>query len=240
MSATDTETTGDTERAERPVLTRSFEAEITNDGRTIEALCVPYNTPAEVADPPTFERYKEMFVKGAFARAVKAPFRVWLNFEHKPGLNNVVGSGVRFEERDEGLYGELEIDEGHDGEKVLRFVHKNILRALSVEFKPMTRDTPDERGIVVRRSVHLEAVALCRVGAYEDAKVLAVRTPPEVDEALRPHDMDPVRVERLRAIGIVLPDRYHKAHPAETDTPADAGTSDDGTRQNEQTPTSKE
>jgi hypothetical protein len=85
-------------------------------------------------------------------------------------------------------------------------------------------------------------LAFCREGAFKGALVLAVRTPPEqiVDEALMPVDMDPERVERLRAQGIVLPDRYSKAHPAETDTPAEAGTSDDGTRHTDTTTSSKE
>jgi hypothetical protein len=64
---------------------------------------------------------------------------------------------------------------------------------------------------------------------------LAVRTDddePEqtLDAALLPTFIDPERVERLRAQGIVLPDRYQKAQPAQ-DTPPEGGTSDDGTRQ---------
>lgn len=224
----------ETERAERPVLRREFAAELStrSDGRTIDALIVPYNVPTEVADPPDYRRYTEMFVKGAFARALKAPFRVWLNFEHKPGFQNVIGNGVTFEERDDGLYGELEIDEGQDGDKALRFVHKNILRSLSVEFKAMSRDLPNADGVVVRRSVHLDAVALCRRGAYDDAKVLAVREEPHliVEEALRPVDIPTEAIDRCRRLGIALPQRY-QAHPADPDTPAEAGTSEDGTRQ---------
>ena len=61
---------------------------------------------------------------------------------------------------------------------------------------------------------------------------LAVRETADVivDEAFLPVDMDPELVKRLRARGIELPDRY-QAHPAETDTPPEGGTSEDGTRQ---------
>lgn len=240
MSELDGHTEQHPETAERPFLRREFAAELLGaNGRTIDGLVVPFNAPTRVADPPDYKPYMEMFVKGAFARALKAPFRVWLNFEHKPGFQNVIGNGVTFEERDDGLYGSLEIDEGQDGDKALRFVNKRILRSLSVEFKPMSRDTPNDEGIVVRKSVHLDAVALCRQGAYDDAKVLAVREEPLlIDAALLPVDIDTARVERLRAQGIVLPSRY-EAHPGNTGTPAQTGTPDDGTRQTEVKQSSK-
>ncbi len=158
------------------LLKRKFNievAEIDGDGRTIHALVVPYNKPTEVNDG--YGPYREQFVHGAFKRAVDVPNRVWLNFEHHPGFSNVIGNGIEFEERQDGLYGQLEVDASDEGEKALRFINKRVLTGMSVEFKPMSKD-PNIDGVVTRRSVHLDAVALCRVGAYEDAKVLAVRT----------------------------------------------------------------
>jgi hypothetical protein len=74
--------------------------------------------------------------------------------------------------------------------------------------------------------------------------VLAIRHEMEQEQTLEaellPVDLDPERVARLRALGIVLPDRYTKAHPDETGTPADAGTPDDGTRQTTANTSSKE
>ncbi len=158
------------------LLKRTFNievAEVDGDGRTIHALVVPYGKPTLVDDG--YGPYKEMFVKGAFKRAVDVPNRVWLNFEHHPGFSNVIGNGIEFEERADGLYGQLEVDASDEGEKALRFINKRVLTGMSVEFKPMSKDANID-GVVTRRSVHLDAVALCRVGAYEDAKVLAVRT----------------------------------------------------------------
>jgi hypothetical protein len=55
-----------------------------------------------------------------------------------------------------------------------------------------------------------------------------------------PAPIDPERVERLRAQGIVLPDRY-QAHPVNEGTPAEADTpDDDGTRQTENNTSSEE
>ncbi len=178
------------------VLKRTFNievAEVDGDGRTIHALCVPYGKPTTVDDG--YGPYKEVFIKGAFSRAVNVPNRVWLNFEHHPGFSNVIGNGVQFEERDDGLYGQLEVDQSDEGDKALRFINKRVLTGMSVEFKPMSHDKPVD-GLVTRRSVHLDAVALCRVGAYDDAKVLAVRTE-SVSDDLKPAEFDPKLAEML-------------------------------------------
>jgi hypothetical protein len=96
-------------------------------------------------------------------------------------------------------------------------------------------------GIVQRFKANLRAVAFVREGAFAGAQVLAVREDIEheqtLDAELRVAAIDPERVERLRAQGIVLPSRY-EAHPA--DTPATAGTSNDGTRQPEVNTSSEE
>ncbi len=178
------------------LLKRTFNvevAEVAGDGRTIHALCVPYGKPTLVDDG--YGPYKEVFVKGAFSRAVNVPNRVWLNFEHHPGFSNVIGNGVEFEERNDGLYGQLEVDESAEGDKALRFINRRVLTGMSVEFKPLSKDKPVD-GVVTRKSVHLDAVALCRVGAYEDAQVLAVRSESVTPEQ-QPAPFDPELAEKL-------------------------------------------
>lgn len=181
--------------SDEQLLVRSFDARLdeVGDGRTLVGRCVPFNEVATVSDGGT--AYQEMFVQGAFARAVKAPNRVWLNFEHSAGISNVLGHGVAFEEHRDGLYGTLRIDEGADGEKALRLHREGILESLSVQFRPMSRQRIQD-GIVVRDSVHLDAVALCREGAYEGAKVLAVRAKDVLAEQ-RPADLDPALAQSL-------------------------------------------
>ncbi len=185
-------------------LRRSFDANLTedSDGRTLEGLCVPYNVPTQVDDGQG--PYHEMFVKGAFGRAVKAPNRVYLNFEHKPGISNVLGHGVTFEERDDGLYGSLEIDPGPDGEKARRLYRQGVLSSLSVEFKPMSKPKNVD-GVVRRTAVHLDAVALCRQGAYEGAKVLAIRDDPVIPLP-QPVQFNPDLAAGLEALGFTVPD----------------------------------
>lgn len=195
---------------EPELLRRSFDATLTSegDGRTLEGLCVPYNVPAQVDDGQG--PYKEMFVKGAFARAVKAPNRVFLNFEHKPGISNVLGHGLTFQERDDGLYGSLEIDDGEEGNKALRLYRQGILGGLSVEFKPMSMSRT-VNGVVERNNVHLDAVALCRTGtgAYKEAQVLAVRTDSvekEIPDTVMVRPFDPELAAGLSRLGFDIPD----------------------------------
>lgn len=193
--------------ADDPVtLIRTFDAELeeTGDGRTLEGICVPYNVPATVDDG--MGPYQEMFVAGAFARAVKAPNRVYLNFEHRPGISNVLGHGVEFEERTDGLFGKLQIEEGPDGAKAMRLYRQQVLTSLSVEFKPMGKSARNDAGIVERRSVHLDAVALCRIGAYEEARVLAIRTDPLIHIDPLPV-FDPELAEKLEQNGVFVPTR---------------------------------
>ncbi len=197
------------------LLKRTFNievAEVDGDGRTIHALVVPYGVPAVVNDG--MGPYKEVFVKGAFKRAVDVPNRVFLNWEHRETFSDVIGNGVRFEERSDGLYGELQVDEGEVGDKALRFIDKGVMTGMSVEFKPMSRDA-NVNGVVTRRSVHLDAVALCRSGAFKGAEVLAVRTE-SVMEDLKPHTFDPALLEKLaRFVEIPESMRIGTADPEE-------------------------
>lgn len=171
------------------------------DGRTLDGLCVPYDIPATVADPPSYQPYQEMFVKGAFARAVKAPNRVLVDFEHRTGIGNVLGHGIQFEERADGLYGTLRISEHADGDKALALVRNKVLAGLSVGFKALKSRRVD--GIVQRLVVHLDRIALVREGSWEQAQVLAVRSAPVLPRAEK---INPGLAEDLRHFGINVPE----------------------------------
>lgn len=170
------------------LLIREFPVELTEgDGRTLEGRVVPYGVAARVADPPDFRPYEEMFVRGAFRGAVKAPNRVFLAFGHamdETNIRNIVGHGVEFEEHDDGLHGRFRILDDQDGEKARLLIREKILGSFSVEFKPLA--VPKiVNGVVQRLKVHLDRVALVRQGAYPTAEVLALREAP-VDDEQRP------------------------------------------------------
>ena len=230
------------ERAERPVLLRTFETEFTvGDGRTVDVRVVPYDVEAHVSDDGGRTVYREVWDQSAFDDQLVAGHRlkVLLNFEHRGSIGDVVGRGVALRSvPGDGLHGSFRISDTRDGDKALELINDGILDGVSLEAyaKKSIRSTD---GLVRRLKAHLKNVALVREGAFTDARVLAVREASEqiIDEAFLPVDMAPDLVERLRGIGVALPDRY-QAHPedkgtsAETDTPDVEGTrraNDNGT-----------
>lgn len=241
MTTTTIEETETTDGRESGLLHRTFAADLQQgDGRTIDVRIVPYGERATVDDGKG--AYQEEFAPGAFDDQLVAGHRlkVWLNFQHQRGIDAVVGKGVALREERDGLYGSFRAFEDAAGDKALLLVKEGMLDSVSLEFLSKRAIRTGE-GIVRRVKAHLDAVALCRQGAYSGAQVLAVREAPGqiLDEELLPVYMDPRLVERLRAQGVVLPDRY-QAHPDESDTPAETGTSEDGTRQTEPTTSSEE
>lgn len=218
-------------------IIRTFAAEMSaGEGRTIDVRVVPYGERITHNDGlggvPKGVPYQEEWIPGAFAGQERAANRVLVNFEHQEGLAGVIGHGTALLERSDGLYGSFRMHETPDGDKALMLVREGVLGGVSLEAKGRksyrTRD-----GVIQRVKAHLVNIALCRSPAYTGAVVLAVREEAEiVDEEFLPVQLDPELIERCRSLGIALPQRY-EAHPAETDTPAETGTSEDGTRQSD-------
>ena len=168
------------------------------DGRTVYGRVVPYDDVAEVSDDGGVTTYRESFAHGAFSRATRAPHRVELTHEHDAGLFGTVGKGVELDERDDGLYGVFRVFEGNAGDQVLTLVREKILPGLSIVGVALS---PGKRrgGVVVRTSVALQAVGLCRRPAYDRAEVLAVRSAFDREVPRRNVELD----ARLEALGIV-------------------------------------
>jgi HK97 family phage prohead protease len=246
MTEAGTETELVDEAPERGLLRREYATELTpaGDGRTIDVRIVPYGERIEHNDGlggvPKGVVYREEWAPGCFDEQLVAGHRlkVLLNFEHHKGIENVVGKGVALRSARDGLHGTFRALENEAGRTALELVNDGILDGVSLEAKPK-KSVRTADGVVHRIRAHLVNVALCRSPAYSGARVLAVRTETIIDEDLLPVAIDPELAERLRARGVALPDRY-KAHPAEPDTPAETGTSEDGTRQPAKTTSSKE
>jgi hypothetical protein len=110
---------------------------------------------------------------------------------------------------------------------------------VSLEARPV-KNIRAAGGLIQRAKANLYAIAFTRFGAYSGARVLALREEPETtfDAALLPVDMAPDLIERCRQAGVKLPQRY-QAHPDDTDTPAESGTPEDGTRHTDPTTSSE-
>ncbi len=221
-----------TEPAERPVLRRAFEAQITpGDGRTIDVRVVPYGVPAMVSDGGPV--YREEWAHGCFDDQMQAANRLLANVEHELGIGGIVARGVTYSSDHVGFNATVRMLSGQDADKTLELVNDGVFGGISLEAFPK-KSVRTAEGVVRRVKAHLDKIAFCRRPAFEDAVVLAVRheviDEHTIDETLLPLDIDPAMLERCRALGVRLPERY-KAHPAVADTPANqSGTSEDGTR----------
>ena len=162
------------------LLHRSFTLEdptVSEDGRTVEGLAVPYGVPTPVADvtPRGLVRYREMFERGAFKRATKAPNRVTLVYGHSDGFGDRMGYGQAFEERDDGLHATFRLDESRAAQArdALLSSHRSLsIGFASISPKPYTEQDGE---LVVRKAVHLVHVAAVPAGAYAGAVVGSVR-----------------------------------------------------------------
>jgi HK97 family phage prohead protease len=227
-----------TQRPERAVAVRRLDTQIeAGDGRTISFRIAPFGELATCADGlgglPRGVPYQEELLPGLYDKQLRAANRVLLNFEHQQGIAGVVGHGVDLAHRSDGYHGTFRIHDSADGDKTLMLVREGVLQGASVE-SYWLKSIRSAAGVIQRVKAHLEAVAICRVGAYPSAVMTGLRMdeiPDEIllDEALLPVPPDDEMLARCRALGIRIPQRY-QAHPAETDTPAETGTSEDGTR----------
>lgn len=189
---------------EDALLTRSFEVPLQEgDGRNIVARIVPYNEVTTVADPPSFELYREAFLPGSVTNAENR-VDAYVNVDHEQGFDRVIGfaRSELLEDRPDGCWATLRVLPGDVGDKALELVREGVLGALSLEFKSL-RQRRTVEGVVQRIRVHVNRVSLVRRGAYPSAQVMAVREAPVVDVGLsRP--LDPGLAERLAGHGVRL------------------------------------
>lgn len=232
MSTLETNAEQNIEAAERPFLVREFvTTNMEIKGRTVDVRVVPFGEVARVSDPPYQTVYEEQWMPGVFDHQLNAANRIHAKYGHSDSVVDVVGHGLSLRSvAGDGYHITTTIHETIQGETALELLRGGALPAVSLEARPV-KSVRSAGGVVQRMKANLSSFAFCRVGAFAGAQVLAMREQPEtlVDEALLPVDMDPDLVERCRQAGMQLPQRY-QAQPAETDTPASAGTSGDGTR----------
>jgi HK97 family phage prohead protease len=167
---------GSESRARRERIVRTFPASLVErtDGRTIDALIVPYNVPTVLSDNGG-PRYEETWRYGAFEEQIRAPGgpKIFVNVEHEQGIRGVVGHGIQLREEPSGLHGVFELHDTEDGRKALHLVRAGLLTGLSLE--AIAQHSLRRGEMVERVKARLEAVALTRRPAYKDAKMLAVR-----------------------------------------------------------------
>jgi Escherichia/Staphylococcus phage prohead protease len=174
-----------------------------NEGRILEGVLVPYNTPTRVQDPGG-PPYMEVFEPGAFKRQLAAADKVQLRFEHRDGLTDRVGRGLEMHERDDGLFGRFRVVDGVIGDHALALVDEGMIGGFSVGFADLARlERRNEKGHVLRQRCHLADVSLVPEPAYAGTAVAHRHSPSPL--AAPPPAVSEEQLARLAAIGITLP-----------------------------------
>lgn len=165
-------------------------------GRTIIGKAAPYDTVGTIEGRDGSTR-KVRLEPGVFRRAMRAPHRVEMRFEHGADSNimAVVGHGVSLEEKADGLYGSWRALDTPVGEQALALIDAGITRGLSVGFYQRAAHT-DADGTLVITTGHLVEVSLCREAAFAGAEVQMVAHAPRLE---RSSELD----ERLRSLGLL-------------------------------------
>ena len=175
------------------MITRSFTAELSLDGRTVEGLVVPYDVPAEVCDEhgPT-PVYREVFTETSFARQLQGIAagrarhqEIGFTLDHRLDLDRHVGYMADAESTPVGLRARFALYPTANLELVRAMLAESHT-GLSVEAALLkSRVRPD--GVVERRVAQLVRVAAVPTPAYAGAGITALRADAGVDvDEIRP------------------------------------------------------
>ena len=165
---------------------------VDTDGRTVQGICVPYNETTYRV--PGGERIQ----RGAFKRSIAhRSDKIPLCRGHSSDM--VMGWSRSFTEDTAGLLGDFVVNQGDDGDKLLRDVHNGYLPAMSVCFEATRNGIGrGDDGVLEVREAKLVEVSLVGIPAYEGATVTAVRSAQDLAELLAPFenlpkwDLDPL------------------------------------------------
>ena len=161
--------------------------------RMIELIVMPYEREAIVNYAG--RQIREVCTRGAFEKIDPGRRRVYANRDHDP--NRAIGKAVAIRDDPEGLVGTFLISETDLGDETLQLADDGILDASAgFRIKPEGETWHERRTLRRLTKVWLHHVALTPDPAYEDARVLAVRTAQLPPPGATPF-LDQVRAWRL-------------------------------------------
>ena len=164
--------------------------------RLVEGIVVPWAETSYLTPDPRGERFRS----GSLTRTIKERgdrVKLFRNHDHKVG----VGKPVAWKPaHPDGCWVQFRIANTPPGDEVLTEIREGMLDAFSVGFMPV-RETrgPDGAREVIEAALH--EVSICPMGAYDGARVLAMRTP-------RPAPFTIPPMPDVNLSPVVLPSRW--------------------------------
>jgi hypothetical protein len=169
--------------------------------RIVEGIVVPWDETSFLTPDPNGERFRP----GSLNRTLgdrdrqRRPVLLFRNHNHE----KAVGKSLSWENRDNGCWMQFRIGSGLDGDAILTEVTEGLLDAFSVGFIPVRHARGDDGAReVVEAKLH--EVSITPIGAYDGARVLAVRKPAEPVSTIPPLPPMP----KVDLSPVVLPSRW--------------------------------
>jgi HK97 family phage prohead protease len=159
----------------RPFLSRAFGAtdlEVRGDGRTLVGIAVPFDTPTWIGDLGA----EEVFRRGSFARTIRERadrVKILANHDRRSWP---LGRATLLREDPTGLYLEARVSATAAGDEALELIRDGALDAFSVGFQSIDERWSRNGDLVERLEVALREVSVVAFPAYDDARIVAVRS----------------------------------------------------------------
>lgn len=140
----------------RPQLFTPFAVKAVNaKDRTFDGLAATWDLDlgGDKIHPGAFVKTLQLWKSGALVIPLID------NHGYQSAIHDVVGSMVEGEERTEGLWTKFEVDEGQDGDKLLRHIERKRINGLSIGYEAVQPER-DEIGVRHLREVKLFEVSV--------------------------------------------------------------------------------
>ena len=143
--------------------------DVDTSNREMLVRAAPYDMPTDIGADII-----ETFLGGTFSRAVRAPQRVSAWWEHGGPL---IGRGLQVEDRADGVWIRAKIGRTTAANDVLSLIEDELLKEVSVEFRPIPSGLNVERRgsklHVTHSRAHLLGFAVVSSGAYGSGAYVA-------------------------------------------------------------------
>ena len=194
---------------DREVRTFDVELRATSEGRTIEGLAAPFNSPAEIRD--AFGTYTETILPGAFTRTIQdRAGKIKLLASHDR-QSFPLGNIPRLWEDQTGLRMEAQVANTTAGNDALTLIRENVANGLSIGFNVVRQTWNEDYTARDISEIRLAEISLVAEPAYADAGVTGVRDIDGIPVAELVAAMDAIRAEEALDDDIQIVERAYLA-----------------------------
>jgi hypothetical protein len=177
--------------------------ELANDGREVVGRIVPIGTPAHIREQladGAVDEYEEVFLPGctnkirADARKRNGGHPSWikLTLDHRRGLDHEIGYCTELVEQADGVDAVFMLHQDPYRLDKIRSMLAESHTGLSIEFVDISK-APPAGPVRERRQILIDCVSATPIPVYSDARILALRSDPQLLASNETPNLDRVR-----------------------------------------------